>query len=314
MKDRAVVPDVVSVKGEIHCSDVGLDPLHLAGTRGQAIPCAGECHCRKVQYGEPLIPNEQEIVDRPDGGYDLAIRPRLDSEDQNATMSLAANMAVAAAMQAAGVGLFRVMDAPDDRDVKALRHAAYSLGLRWTRDTPLEKFERGLKTSDPKAAAFLLAVRRASGGARYAPFQAGVTPWHAAMAATYAHATAPLRRLCDRYVLAVVVAISAGEPTSADVIDAFTRLPTVMDAAEARSSKVDREVIDLVEAVTLMGREGEHFQATVIDIDSRGGVKVQLTDPAIIARVDTRAEPGDALELKLESADPGQRVVHFILA
>ena len=39
-------------------------------------------------------------------------------------------------------------------------------------------------------------------------------PWHAAMSATYAHATAPLRRLADRYVVRATLAIANG-PTRA---------------------------------------------------------------------------------------------------
>ena len=255
---------------------------------------------------------EQEIVDTPDGGYELRIRPRLASEDDNATMSLAANLAVAGAMQSAGVGLFRVMEEPDAREVKGLRHAAHCLGLRWAREMPLDRFARSLSTDDPKAAAFLLSVRRASGGASYAPFTAGVAPWHAAIASTYAHATAPLRRLADKYVLATVVALSAGRSVPEAVLEAFERLPEVMDAAEARTSKIDREVVDLVEAVSMMGRIGQQFTGAVIDIDQRGGVKVQIDDPAIIARVEVRdKKPGDVLSLRLDRADPEQRQVSF---
>ncbi len=247
---------------------------------------------------------EQEIVDTVDGGYELRIRPRLVSEDDNATMSLAANLAVAEAMLSAGVGLFRVMAEPDAREVKGLRHAARCLGLNWGGDVPLERFIRTLPTTDPKAAAFLLSVRRASGGASYAPFTAGVRPWHSAIAATYAHATAPLRRLADRYVLAAVVALSEGRHLSGDVLEAFERLPEVMDTAEARTSRIEREVIDLVEAVSLLGRVGEEFKAGVIDIDQRGGVKVQIDEPAIIARVEVRGrEPGDRLTVRLDRVE-----------
>jgi exoribonuclease R len=42
------------------------------------------------------------------------------------------------------------------------------------------------------------------------PWRDGIVPWHAAMAATYAHATAPLRRLADRYVVRAALAIANG--------------------------------------------------------------------------------------------------------
>ena len=57
----------------------------------------------------------------------------------------------------------------------------------------------------------MLAIRRAGDGASYVPFRDGAVPWHAAMAATYAHATAPLRRLADRYVVRAALAIANGQ-------------------------------------------------------------------------------------------------------
>ena len=61
----------------------------------------------------------------------------------------------------------------------------------------------------------MLAIRRASGGADYVPYRTGVVPWHSAMAATYVHATAPLRRLADRYVVRAALAVANGEPVPA---------------------------------------------------------------------------------------------------
>ena len=43
-------------------------------------------------------------------------------------------------------------------------------------------FARTLRREDPRHAAFLLAVRKASGGASYAAHRDGATPWHAAVA------------------------------------------------------------------------------------------------------------------------------------
>ena len=61
-----------------------------------------------------IEPLEQEMRRRPaSGGYDISFRPRLKSEDDNAAMSLATNLAVADALFAADTGLFRVMPEPD---------------------------------------------------------------------------------------------------------------------------------------------------------------------------------------------------------
>ena len=256
---------------------------------------------------------EQDVEVDPDSPLRmrLAIRPRAASEDQNASMSLAANLAVASAMAAVHTGLFRVMPPPDPSREGALRHAARRLGLSWAPGVHLDRFQRSLRVDDPKAAAFLLAVRRVSGGASYAPFDPKVRPWHSAMAATYAHATAPLRRLADRYVLSAACAISAGDTVPSDVQEAFGRLPDAMERAETVAAKVDRAVIDLMEAVVLSGRVGEEFEATVLDVDDRG-VRIQLADPAVVARVDARrVEPGDDIRVRLEEASPERRDVTF---
>ena len=107
-------------------------------------------------------------------------------------------------------------------------------------------------------------------------------PWHAAMAATYAHATAPLRRLADRYVLQAALAVANGQAVPEPVTRRrFARLPAVMAKADDHGGQIDRAVIDLAEAVMLQGREGEMFDAVVTDIDERGA-RIQLSDPAVI--------------------------------
>ena len=81
------------------------------------------------------------------------------------------------------------MDELDKREVRALRHAARALSVEWPQSMDLRTL-RSLDTADPNAAALLIAVRRAGGGASYSPFTEGTVPWHSAIAVTYVHATA----------------------------------------------------------------------------------------------------------------------------
>ena len=252
---------------------------------------------------------EQEVVRRDDGGFDLRFRPRNDAENQNAAMSLATNMAVADALHAAGTGLFRTMPAVDERRVGRLRHTARAFGLEWPKAQALSDFEQSLPAGDPKTSAFQLAVRRASGGAAYEPFDPNMKPWHAAVAATYSHVTAPLRRLADRYVIDAALAVANGDRVSAETEQAFIDLPQAMRQGDSRANRVDRAAIDLAEAVVLHGREGEVFEAVVTDEDDRGA-RIQVRDPAIVARVVARrVDPGDDIKVKLVSADPAERRV-----
>lgn len=259
-------------------------------------------------------PPEQEVSRGADGRLHLAFRPRLAAEDQNAALSLATNVAIAEALLAHHTGLFRVMAAPDAAAVARLRHVAEALRLNWPEKQPLEQFVRTLSSNDPAEAAFMLAERRAGGSAGYAPYRSGATPWHAAMAATYAHATAPLRRLADRYVVRAALAVANGQPVPDVVQQAFEGLPQVMAKGESRSGQVERAVIDLAEAVLLSGREGEVFAATVTDSDARGG-HVQLRDHPVIVRVASPGlVPGEMLDVRLTEVDLVRRLVRFVPA
>jgi exoribonuclease R len=176
---------------------------------------------------------------------------------------------------------------------------------------PLDQFERRLEASDPSQAAFMLAVRRAGQGASYAPFRAGAIPWHAAVAATYAHATAPLRRLADRYVVQAGLLVANGRAPATEIADAFERLPAVMAKADARDGQIDRAVIDLAEAAVLSGREGEAFPAVVTDL-AENGARIQLCDLPVVARtVAHEVLPGARIKVRLDAADVERRALSF---
>ena len=261
---------------------------------------------------------EQEVVNDPNvaGSLALVCRARNRSEDQNSALSLAANLAVAKRMLDAHAGLFRVMPEPHPAALRMLHHSAEALGVNWPKQMSLHEVDRTLDPTDPRHAAFALAARRAGGGATYATFEPNVVPWHAAVAATYAHATAPLRRLADRYVLDLVCLLdSGGSPSPSDLAN-LAALPDIMERAETIQSHVDRAVLDMVEAVTLEHRIGEVFDAAVVDVErGRDAARIQLADPVVVASVKvTGATPGEHVRVKLVSADPAARQVHFELS
>ena len=256
-----------------------------------------------------IEPLEQEVHALEGGGYDISFRPRLQSEDDNAAMSLATNLAIADLLYAAGTGLFRVMPEPDARAEQRLRHTARAFGIEWAADNKLVDFERSLDGKDAKSAALLMAIRRAGGGASYVPFTAGQRPWHAAMAATYAHGTAPLRRLADRSVVMAALAVANNQPVPESVAAAFPRLPPVMQRADDNGRQIERAVIDLAETALLSAQAQRTFGAVVTDVDDRGA-RIQLCDLPVVSRVDGhRLEPGDDLRVRVVSTDiPGRSV------
>jgi exoribonuclease R len=251
---------------------------------------------------------EQEVVLEP-GGWTVRYRAGLDSEEHNAQVSLLTGIAAARLMREGGLGIQRTQPAPEARALARLRRTAAALGVDWPPELPYPEFIRGL---DPARAAHAAVLHEATGvgrGATYTPFD-GAPPaegTHFAVAAPYAHATAPLRRLQDRYVLECCLAASAGTEPPSWVRAGLEQLPAAMSAGTRRANAVERGVVDLVEALLLEGREGERFAAVVIDERL-----VQLRDPAVRGRLtDASPQPGREVSARLERADPAPRTVAF---
>jgi exoribonuclease R len=294
--------------------------LGYATVRSEDLPPQFGELARRVQAAEQargasrVDPPQQQVVELADGTFSLEFRPMSPMEEANAALSLAANLAVADALYNHGTGLFRVMPEPDDWAIRRLRHSAKALGVDWPKEVSLEQRQKDLDPNDPKQAAFMLAIRRAGSHASYAPFEADERPWHSAMRATYVHATAPLRRLADRYVTEAALAIANNHAVPDLVGAAFQRLPDVMNRAEAKGGQVDSAVLELAEAVVLAGRVGETFAGTVTDIDQRGA-RIQLADPAVITRVPANGLAiGAAVVLRLDEVDPARRLTRFSIA
>ena len=260
-----------------------------------------------------IDPPEQEVAHNADGRLTLTFRTRHASEDRNAALSLACNMAVARLLMAHGTGLFRVMAEPDDHAVAQLRLTARALGIDWPGNATLTQFERTLDPANTRHATLMLAIRRAGNGAGYRAFAAGETPWHAAVAAPYVHATAPLRRLADRYVVEAALAVANGRAVPESITSAFTRLPKVMARADSRAGQIDRAVIGMAEAALLSGRIGEAFDAVVTGIGSRGA-DIQLCTLPVTARIDPGGlAAGDRVTVRLAATDVARGSIAFTL-
>lgn len=259
-------------------------------------------------------PPQQEVTQLPDGRFALQFRAVSEAETANAALSLAANMAIGDALFAHRTGLFRVMPDPDKRARRRILESARALGVDWPKDEALRDLQRRLDPNDKAQAALMLAIRRSGAHAAYAPFREGETPWHWAMAATYVHATAPLRRLADRYVTECALAVANGQAIPAWVEEAFQQLPQVMARADAKAAQVGAAAVELAESVELQSRVGEIFSGQITDVGGRGA-RVQLCGEAIITRVALDAPAiGDRVTLKLIASDPAQRRTQFVAA
>ena len=129
---------------------------------------------------------------------------------------------------------------------------------------------------------------------------------HGAVAASYAHVTAPLRRLADRYATEAALCAYEGRPVTDFVRAALPRLPEVMSDTGRVAGAAERGSIDLAEAVLLQGRVGEVFDAAALDESS-----IALDEPPVRARCAGDLRPGTRLRARLTDADPVKRHVKF---
>ena len=265
----------------------------------------------RVRGGVRLNVPEQEVVRAPDGSWTVGYRAPLETEEHNAQVSLLTGIAAAELMLRARVGILRTQPPPDDKALARLRRQAAALGAPWPEGTAYPDFVRSLDPDVPAHAALMREAAAAGRGASYTAFD-GTAPedaQHFAIAAPYAHATAPLRRLQDRFVSECCLAVSRATSPPPWVRAGLAALPDAMAAGARRANAVERAVVDLVEAVVLAGREGERFDAVVVD----DGL-VQLRDPAVRGKVEGWPAPGTEVVVRLERADPDAREVAFSVA
>ena len=256
---------------------------------------------------------EQEIVLR-DGHYSLEARGPLPIEYDNAQISLLTGMTAAELMLSGGTGLLRTLPpAPPDAEQR-LRAVARALAVDWPAEEPVGELVRRLDPLRATDAALIEEATSLLRGAGYAPFAGAAPeqPLHAALAAPYAHVTAPLRRLADRYAAEAALAAHQGIAPPQWVLDALPRLPEEMTAGGRASGTVERACVDLVEALLLAPRVGERFAALVVDRMGKSAVEIQLADPPVRAACDEPApQPGEPVTAQLMAADPLRRSVRF---
>lgn len=259
----------------------------------------------------------QEVYESSDG-WALRYRANLPVEGWNAQISLLTGIAAARIMLDGEVGVLRTLPPAEPRDLRRLRATARALRVPWPAEWAYPQFVRSLDPHRPDHAAMLNACATLFRGAGYQAFRGTVPeqPDHAALATAYAHVTAPLRRLADRYAGEICLALVAGRPVPEWALAALDQLPGEMSRADQAAKRYERAVIDLVEALLLRGRVGETMLGTVVEVGEKGDRgEVLIKDPAVAARVRGPELPlGHEVEVRLVSADPEQGSVEFALA
>jgi exoribonuclease R len=313
-----------------------------AGTASPVLRLLKEVGLKRVELererdGASLNMPEQEIVQLPDGGYRIAAAPQLPVEDWNAQISLMTGMAAATLMLKGRVGILRTMPAPDERSLGHFRLQTEVLGKPWDGHAGYGEYLRTLDPTDPRQLAIMHSAGMLFRGASYTAFdgEIPVDARQSAIGAAYAHTTAPLRRLVDRFVLVICEALSNGREVPAWAREALPSLPVIMAGSDQLAARMERLALDTVEAALLVNHIGQEFDAIVISGSkpqkdngngrngngSNGNGKngngpsgiIQIAEPAVTARCAGDLESGTKVRVRLLSSDITTREVHFEL-
>ncbi|WP_314422177.1 RNB domain-containing ribonuclease [uncultured Microbacterium sp.] len=259
----------------------------------------------KQRGGASLNLPDEEVVQSADGAFAIERRHPLPVEEWNAQLSLMTGMAAASLMLEARIGILRTMPQPDEKAFEAFRHQTEALGRPWTGGR-YGDYLRELDRGDPLTLPILEAAASLFRGAGYVTFDGSVPAdaEQAAIAAPYAHATAPLRRLVDRWSLVICLAVSEGREIPGWVRESLPELPALMQESGQRASQLDSATINSVEAALMTPLVGSAIEATVIEMRGERAT-VQIADPAVTtsAPVPADAVPGGVVRLRVNRVD-----------
>jgi exoribonuclease R len=274
---------------------------------------------REAARGGISLPLPEQEVEVTGDHWSLEFRSMIPAETWNAQISMLTGFAAASLMVYARVGLLRTLPPPLPHDLQRLHRVARALHIDWPAEQLYPDFVRGLDSRKPSEAAMITACARLLRGSGYVAFHGDMPadPIHAALASEYAHVTAPLRRLGDRYAGEICVSLCAGTEVPGWVLARLPEIPDILKDAGRRAAQYEAMVLDLVEAGVLHRHVGEVFEGVVTEVDDQDPTRgrVTLHDPAVEARIkDERALPlGTDVRVRLVQADVGSRSVAFAL-
>lgn len=281
-----------------------------------ALPALGAARTRhRIGAGaiDLELPEQQVVADGD--GWTIRLEPRTQVDVWNAEVSLLTGMAAARLMIDAKVGLVRTLPDPADEQVERFWSMAAELGFDRA-DSP----GASLATVDPRrpeAIALMASATRLLRGAGYAAFDDSLPEHttHSGVGGPYAHVTAPLRRLADRFTTEVCLAVSASEAVPDWARAALPEVADLMAASDRRASEADRTAIDLVETWLMSDRGDEVFDAIVMRVADDGEAEILLLDPPVVSDcTGDGLEPGARVGVRVATIDTATRRVAYVTA
>ncbi|MEV6280435.1 hypothetical protein [Nocardia sp. NPDC051832] len=135
---------------------------------------------------------------------------------------------------------------------------------------------------------------------------------HSAIGAPYAHVTAPLRRLGDRFATEICLARTAGTEVPQWVRDGLSAVAATLRRTDAIAGRIERACIDLTESTLLSDRVGTTFEAVVLrEANGNRPAEIFVADPPVLGPCTGEPPEGSTVRVQLTSADPTTRKVTF---
>ena len=252
----------------------------------------------------------------PQKTYELQIDPRQEVNDFNAELSLMAGLCAGQMMVDAGYGIVRTLPPAKDKDLVRFDKAARALGFELGGRHPGRLLDE-VDASTPRGMALMLDATTLLRGSGYVAFGFGGdgTPEvHAGVGSYYAHVTAPLRRLVDRFATEICLSIAAGVRVPEWVTGRVDEVVEAMARTSPIASRVDKACLQLTQAVVLEPWVGQNFQAAVLRSEpekKQPQADIFVEAPPVMADCMGAPAEGEAALVTLGRADPAQREVLF---
>ncbi|WP_297666295.1 RNB domain-containing ribonuclease [uncultured Corynebacterium sp.] len=256
--------------------------------------------------------------------YLLGIDERQEMNDFNSELSLLAGMCAGEMMVRAGVGILRTLPPAGDKEIAAFDHSAHALGFDRS-GRPIGELLADIDASTPRGMALMRDAQSLLRGAGYQQFGLaggaggaggadGAEPEpsiHAGIGGHYAHVTAPLRRLVDRFATEICLAIASSQPIPEWVTANVDQVLGTMKSSSQTASAVDRACMKLTEAVVLQPWVGQNFNATVLNSDGGDKAKILVEEPPILTTCVGGPDEASTVKVTLIEAEPAAREVRF---
>ena len=253
----------------------------------------------------------QRVSEDEEGRFELIVEPRHEVMDYNSEISLLTGMCAGQLMAEHGAGLLRTLPAATPEAESSFRSEVAALGFELNGQS-ISEFLLRVDATSPRGMAAMREAQYLLRGAGYAWLPEQDAEVHAGIGGYYAHVTAPLRRVADRFATEVCLALKAGADIPEWVANSAEDVLESMRRTSALASQVDKACLKLTEATVLAPWVGTNYDAIVVDTQAKKGkARAFIINPPVMATVVGTPAEGTETAVSVVRADIAAREVAF---